>query len=101
MKRPAHVLSASLQALLLSAVLGLMTAMASAQVSSVNSGVAVSTSTVNGETLVTLNGVEVWKGKAAKPRAISSSTNGLTLAAVLDGDRVVWESEPGAAGKVR
>lgn len=79
--------------------LGLLAATASAQVAASHAGLSVSS--VNGDTVVSQNGKELWKGKADHPKALSSSVNGQTLAAVLDGDKVLWESEPGAAAKIQ
>jgi hypothetical protein len=62
----------------------------------------ISTSTVNGDAVVTWNGAVVWQGRTANPlRAASISADGKELAAAFDGAKVVWESEPGVAGKVR
>jgi hypothetical protein len=84
-------------ALILASALGFVLA-AAAQVSSKTD---VSVSTVNGQTSVTLNGAIVWTGKAVNPRSFSSAVNGEQLAAVLDGDEVLWENTPGAAARLQ
>jgi hypothetical protein len=62
----------------------------------------ISTSTVNGETVVTWNGKEVWRGKTSgKVAAKAVSEDGKQFAAVLDDGKVLWESEKGAGKIVR
>ena len=57
---------------------------------------------INGEAVVEMNGKEVWRGTAgANLQTRSSSVDGKDYAALLDGDKVVWESEPGAAEKAK
>lgn len=62
----------------------------------------ITTSSVNGDAVVTWNGAVVWQGRTANPlRAASVTMDGKELAAAFDGAKVVWESEPGAGAKVR
>lgn len=69
--------------------------------SSSSSGSGVSISTVNGETVVTANGRELYRGPThGAVSSVSRSENGVEYSAVMDGDRVLWESSPGAAGKL-
>jgi len=69
--------------------------------SSSSSSSGVSVSTVNGETVVTANGQEVYRGPTRGPvSSVSRSENGVEYSAIMDGDRVLWESSPGAAGNL-
>ena len=62
----------------------------------------ISTSSVNGDAVVTWNGAIVWQGRTTNPlRAATITADGKELAAAFDGAKVVWESEPGAAVRVR
>ena len=68
--------------------------------SSSSSGSGVSVNTVNGETVVTVHGNEVYRGRTSgRVSSVSRSENGVEYSAILDGDTVLWESAPGAAGK--
>jgi hypothetical protein len=69
--------------------------------SSSSSSSGVNISTANGETVVTANGQEVYRGPTrGAVSSVSRSENGVEYSAILDGDRVLWESSPGAAGKL-
>jgi hypothetical protein len=58
--------------------------------------------TENGFSTVQFNGKKVWSGKTTgKVAGKSASVNGKEYAAVFDGNKVLWESEKGAAGKVK
>lgn len=58
--------------------------------------------TENGFSTVQFNGKKVWSGKTTgKVAGKSSSVNGKEYAAVFDGNKLLWESEKGAAGKVK
>lgn len=58
--------------------------------------------TENGFSTVQFNGRKVWSGKTTgKVAAKSASVNGKEYAAVFEGSKLLWESEKGAAGKVR
>lgn len=62
----------------------------------------ISVSTVNGKTTVVYQGREVWTGKTVnKVAGRSKSVDGKTYAAAFDGDKVIWESAPGAGQKVK
>ena len=62
----------------------------------------ISTSSVNGEALVTWNGATVWQGRTTNPlRAAAVMVDGREFAAAFDGEKTLWESEPGAGVKVR
>jgi len=62
----------------------------------------ISVSTVNGQTTVTLNGKKVWSGvTTGQVTGKASSINGKEYAAAFDGTKVLWESEKGAAGKLK
>jgi hypothetical protein len=57
---------------------------------------------INGEAVVEMNGREVWRGASGPHLQVkSSSIDGNDYAALLDGDKVLWESEPGAAERVK
>ena len=59
-------------------------------------------STVNGQSVVMLNGKEIYSGPATG--AVSSrscNVNGVEYSAVFDGDKVLWESAPGAAKQMQ
>ncbi len=61
----------------------------------------ISTTILNGETVVKWNGKEVFRGTIEGPvTATSSSVDGKERAAILVGDKVVWESEPGGAAAI-
>ena len=67
-----------------------------------NASANVSVSNINGETTVTVDGKQVWSGKVNRgATAKSSKINGMVFIAVFDGDTVLWENVPGAAGHVR
>ena len=62
----------------------------------------IATSSVNGDAVVTWNGAVVWQGRTQNAlRAAAITTNGRDLAAAFDGEKTVWESEPGAGPAVR
>jgi hypothetical protein len=62
----------------------------------------ISTSSVNGDAVVTWNGAVVWQGRTANPlRAGTVTVDGREFAAAFDGAKTVWESEAGAGAKVR
>lgn len=66
-----------------------------------SSGSGVSVRTVNGESVVTLNGKEIYKGPTSG--AVSSrsrNVNGVENSAVYDGDKLLWESSPGGAQQI-
>lgn len=74
------------------------TSSSSSHISSKSSSGGVSVETVNGQAKVTWQGKQVFAGPVkGHPTARSSSENGKETATVLDGDRVLWESHPGAA----
>ena len=57
-----------------------------------------SVNTVHGQTTVTYQGKQVFSGPTTgKVTARSLTSNGKEFAAVFDGDKVIWENEPGAA----
>ncbi len=62
----------------------------------------ITTSLVNGEAVLTWNGTTVWQGLTTNPlRAASILDEGKEIATAFDGDKIVWESHPGAAAKIR
>jgi hydrogenase maturation factor len=62
----------------------------------------ISVSTVNGKTTIVYQGREVWTGKtASKAIGRSKTVDGKVYAAAFDGTKVIWESAPGAAQKVK
>lgn len=62
----------------------------------------ISVSTVNGQTTVTWNGKRVWSGETTgQVTGKASSINGKEYAAAFEGTKVLWESEKGAAGKLK
>lgn len=62
----------------------------------------ISTSSVNGEAVVTWNGTIVWQGRTVNPlRAAAVVIDGREFAAAFDGEKTLWESEAGGAAKVR
>lgn len=62
----------------------------------------IGTSTVNGDAVVTWNGGVVWQGRTQNAlRAAAITTNGREVAAAFDGEKTLWESEPGAGTIVR
>jgi hypothetical protein len=64
--------------------------------------VSTSVRTVNGQTVVTLNGREVWTGQTrGQVGARSRLVDGETFVALFEGDKVLWENVPGAAAKVK
>jgi hypothetical protein len=61
-----------------------------------------SVNTSNGTTVVTYEGKEVFRGPTHSHVAgHSASTNGVTWAAAFEGDRVLWENQPGAADHLK
>jgi hypothetical protein len=85
---------------LAAALLGVSGAVAQSQ-HTTSSGSSVSVSTVNGQSVVTLNGKEIYKGPASG--AVSSRSrkvNGVEYSVVYDGDKLLWESSPGAAQQI-
>ena len=72
------------------------------QIHSSGSSTSTSVSTVNGQTVVTLNGKQVYAGPSqGAVTTRSTSSNGVEYAAVFDGDQVLWENSPGAAQQLR
>jgi hypothetical protein len=64
----------------------------------VSSGSGISVNSVNGQTVVTWNGEQVFTGPTkGLVSARTSSVNGAQYAAAFDGDAVIWENVPGAA----
>jgi len=62
----------------------------------------ISVSSVNGQTTVTWNGRKVWSGvTTGQVTGKASSINGKEYAAAFEGTKVLWESEKGAAGKLK
>ena len=62
----------------------------------------ITTSSTNGDAVVTWNGTVVWQGKTANPlRAATVTADGKDHAAAFDGAKTVWESEPGSGAIVR
>ena len=62
----------------------------------------IATSSVNGDAVVTWNGAVVWQGRTQNAlRAAAITTNGREIAAAFDGEKTVWESEPGVGLTVR
>jgi hypothetical protein len=62
----------------------------------------ISTTTINGETVVKWNGKEVFKGTVDGPVSSKTATmDGEELAAILAGEKVIWESRPGAADAIK
>jgi hypothetical protein len=62
----------------------------------------VSVNSVNGQTVVTWNGKQVFSGPAkGYVSARSINMNGTPYAAAFDGDTVIWENVPGAAEQLR
>jgi hypothetical protein len=54
--------------------------------------------TANGQSVVTLNGKQIYSGPTkGQVTSRSSNNNGVEYAAVYDGDRLLWENVPGAA----
>ena len=65
-------------------------------------GAGISAQTVNGQTVVSYKGQEVFKGTTSgMVSTYSSNINGEELAAAFDGDKVLWENTSGAAAKLR
>jgi broad specificity phosphatase PhoE len=68
----------------------------------VSASSSISSSTVNGETVIRFQGKEVWRGKADGPVFTrSTALGGKAYGAAFAGDKVLWESEPGAANMTR
>lgn len=62
----------------------------------------ISVTTVNGQTTVTWNGKKVWSGETTgMVTGKASAINGKEYAAAFEGTKVLWESEKGAAGKLK
>jgi hypothetical protein len=62
----------------------------------------ISVSTAKGITTVTYKNKQVWSGKTtARVTGLSKVVNGTEYAAAFAGDKVIWESAPGAAKKVK
>jgi hypothetical protein len=58
----------------------------------------ISVCTTNGQTVATYNGSQVFAGPTKEPvHARSQAIQGVTYAAVFEGSKVLWESQPGAA----
>lgn len=65
-------------------------------------GRGVSTRIVNGETVINWQAKEVWRGTTSGFVVCKSKAlNGVEIAAVFDGGKAIWESEPGAAERVK
>jgi hypothetical protein len=63
---------------------------------------AVSVSTVNGQSVVNVNGKEVYHGPTTGQVASrSSNLNGVEYSAVFDGDKLLWENLPGAGQQLQ
>lgn len=66
-----------------------------------NASTGLSVSTVNGQSVVSLNGKEIYRGPVTGAvSSRSSNVNGAEYSAVFDGDKVLWESVPGAVQHV-
>ncbi|MEN9360747.1 MAG: hypothetical protein RL095_2282 [Verrucomicrobiota bacterium] len=66
-----------------------------------SSSSSISSRTENGQTTITFNGQEVWKGATTgKVRAQTLSREGQSFAAAFDGDQVLWESSKGAGAEI-
>jgi hypothetical protein len=66
----------------------------------VHSGISVST--VNGQSVVSLNGKEIYRGPATGAVSTRSfNLNGVEYSAVYDGDKLLWENVPGAAKQMQ
>lgn len=62
----------------------------------------ITTSSVNGDAVVTWNGAVVWQGRTKNPlRAAAITADGKDFAAAFDGEKTVWENEPGSGAAVR
>lgn len=62
----------------------------------------ISVSTANGLTTVTYKNKQVWSGKTTgRVTGLSKVVNGTEYAAAFAGGKVLWESTPGAAKKVK
>ena len=62
----------------------------------------ISVSSANGVTTVTYKNKQVWSGKTTgRVAGLSKVVNGTEYAAAFVGDKVIWESAPGAAKKVK
>jgi hypothetical protein len=86
--------------ILAAALFGATGAVAQSQ-NTTSSGSSVSVSTVNGESVVTFNGKEIYKGPTSGAvSSRSSSVNGVEYSAVYDGDKLLWESSPGGAQQI-
>ncbi len=66
-----------------------------------HSSASISTRTDSGQTVITFNGKEVWKGPTTKPvKCQSINCAGTTFAVAFEGDNMIWESAEGAAAKI-
>jgi hypothetical protein len=82
------------------AVVGALAQSAGAQ-EQVFSSSGISVNSVNGQTVVTWNGKQVFSGATnGQVFARSSNVNGTQYAAAFDGDTLIWESSTGAAQQV-
>jgi hypothetical protein len=71
------------------------------QVMAGGAGNSLSVQSVNGETVVVLNGQQVYAGPAPGPvSARSGNVDGRDCTAVFAGDKLLWESELGAGAKL-
>ena len=67
-----------------------------------SAGANLSVRTENGQSVVTLNGREIYTGPLkAQATSRSIGVNGAEYTAVFDGDKVLWENVPGAAQQVK
>jgi hypothetical protein len=65
------------------------------------SSTTVNVSTINGQSVVTVNGKQVYTGPVkGQVSTRSRNVNGVEYAAAFDGDTVLWENVPGAAQKL-
>lgn len=65
-------------------------------------GRGISTRLVNGETVVSWQAKEVWRGTTSGFLVCKSkSLNGVEIAAAFDSGKMIWESEPGAATRLK
>ena len=65
-------------------------------------GRGISTRLVNGETIINWQAKEVWRGTTSGLLTCKSKAlNGAEVAAAFDGGKLIWESEPGAAVRVK
>jgi hypothetical protein len=69
---------------------------------SANASTSLSVSSVNGHSVVTLNGREIFNGPTTGQVASrSSNVNGIEYCAVYDGSKLLWENTPGAGQQLQ